>query len=390
MEVGDAPSSQLLLNLEIETSSTDILESTTASCKTSGGDGHVQVKLYAAQPPRISSLRVCCSGSLSASEPYIVATGFNIILLAVALRKGKPRYKYLVYRLAPAKAASSLEFLPDLVSSSISLDDSNTGILICPGNHYLVAALLYTSSPGEYNLHLYSSKTRDWIRKPTMFYENQKHMRYFHSNNKVITVGGQAGTMAWVDLWHGILLCDVLSDDSELRYITLPPPLLPDNELQGCPRSTRDIAFVSGRINYLEVKSSLRPTGKQNYISDGWTAAKWSISPGENTWQDDFRFEASKISVKDQLEDYRLLPELRDDDGKAQKPLVRLHTGHPTLSLKEVHVVYLMAKENYMDEKAWVLAIDMRNKSLQGVAEFTADRVPGFCYTYTHLRVSEI
>jgi hypothetical protein len=30
----------------------------------------------------------------------------------------------------------------------------------------------------------------------------------------------------------------------------------------------------------------------------------------------------------------------------------------------------------------------MRNKTLQGVAEFTADRVPGFSFTYTHCTVS--
>lgn len=66
-----------------------------------------------------------------------------------------------------------------------------------------------------------------------------------------------------------------------------------------------------------------------------------------------------------------------------------LHRGHPTLCLHDERVVYLMTKVDYQDERAWVLAVDMGSKTLQGVAEFTADRVPGFCFTYTHTRVSE-
>ena len=40
-----------------------------------------------------------------------------------------------------------------------------------------------------------------------------------------------------------------------------------------------------------------------------------------------------------------------------------------------------MNKIDFRDEKAWVLAVDTRNKTLRAVAEFTADRIHGFSFT---------
>ena len=73
------------------------------------------------------------------------------------------------------------------------------------------------------------------------------------------------------------------------------------------------------------------------------------------------------------------------DEGSTARP--RLHPGHPTLCLHDDQVVYLMTMEDHQDDKASVLAIDMRRNMLQGVAKFTADRVPGF--TLYCLRVSK-
>lgn len=52
-------------------------------------------------------------------------------------------------------------------------------------------------------------------------------------------------------------------------------------------------------------------------------------------------------------------------------------------------VVYLMAKVGHLDQKAWVLAVDMRYQNLQGVAEFDAERAVGFSIAYLQSVVDE-
>lgn len=46
----------------------------------------------------------------------------------------------------------------------------------------------------------------------------------YHLTTKVITLGGAKGTVGFVDLWRGILLCDLLEDSPKLRDMPLPLP----------------------------------------------------------------------------------------------------------------------------------------------------------------------
>lgn len=47
----------------------------------------------------------------------------------------------------------------------------------------------------------------------------------YHQSGKTVTIGGERGTVAWVDLWRGVILCYVLDDDRPvLRDVPLPVP----------------------------------------------------------------------------------------------------------------------------------------------------------------------
>jgi hypothetical protein len=66
--------------------------------------------------------------------------------------------------------------------------------------------------------------------------------------------------MGWVDLWRGILLCDVLCDKPMPRNVPLPFPknLLTGNngieqKLTSRPRMVRGIAFTKGCLKLVEL-----------------------------------------------------------------------------------------------------------------------------------------
>ncbi|EEE70228.1 hypothetical protein OsJ_30342 [Oryza sativa Japonica Group] len=256
------------------------------------------------------------------------------------------------------------------------------GITHCDGGgheHYIIAALMFDSSRKMYDLHRFHSKNGSWSTKALHLGTMEPSPGltfFFHDTYKVITLGG--GFMAWVDLRRGILLCDVLLDDPEPHFIPLPPPLKADKELIGDAREFRDIAVVHGYIKYVEI---------QSYISDGWVAATWSRKITlEDSWEGDWRKDC-ELHVSDISGS---LPELLGDEEArtAQLNLQSLHTGNPTISLQDDDVVYFLAKVGLRDDKSYVLAVNMRSKTLQGAACFGAERVLDMNFTCTQSRIS--
>jgi hypothetical protein len=84
-------------------------------------------------------------------------------------------------------------------------------------------------------------------------------------------------------------------------------------------------------------------------------------------------------------------PSLRVDEGTTQGTLSTLHIGLPNLSLQDDDIVYFLAKIDFRDNThiAWVLAVDMRNKVVQKVAEFNPKRTVGLEKGYSASRISK-
>ncbi|KAF0911550.1 hypothetical protein E2562_011178 [Oryza meyeriana var. granulata] len=348
-----------------------------------------------------------------AAEPVIMATEVDLILLRVAFGTRGNRYKssrhdYFVYQATPTLKLHLLP--PPAIDRFI---DNEVGLLRCGSatarprslslhphtgpddGTYIIAALCNTFNSGyfEYALHLYHSGADAWTCHPLSIH-GLVDPSFTHINTKAITVGGKAGTMGWVDLYRGIVFYDLLRDTSKLRYVPLPPPLNANDMLTGCPRPLRDIALVQGRINYTEMQLHVRPGSCVNgtFISEGCIAATWS-APATNLWKQgwrqDCKLSASDLSVDGNTMNFELLPKLLDDQGTPQQTLARLHVGHPTLSLHSDDIVCSMVKVNQWDKNAWVLAVDMKKKSLKDVAEFGAERNLGIGFAYMSSKISE-
>uniref|UniRef100_A0A0E0GFR3 non-specific serine/threonine protein kinase n=1 Tax=Oryza nivara TaxID=4536 RepID=A0A0E0GFR3_ORYNI len=353
----------------------------------------ISKSFWTAPPPRVSYMCVHCprlDPYKFATEPTIMATEADLVLIRATTH------------------TSSLRLIPH-PAAVCSFFDREVGLLRCgsigparPYRPYIVAVLCNTFQSGnlEYALYLYRAGADAWTCHPLSLHGLVDPTSFIHVNTNTITVGGEAGTMAWVDLNRGILFCDLLPCPYTpllLRYFPLPPPLRlsAHTKLTGCPRFSHDIALVQGRFNFTQMRIHVKPGSITNgtYISQGWTLATWSApatNPWKQGWRQDCNLSASDLSVDANTMNFQLLPKLSDhQQGTPQQTLERLHVGHPTLSLQSNDIVCLMAKVDQWDDHAWVLAVDMKNRRLKDVAQFGAERTLGISLVYISSMISE-
>uniref|UniRef100_A0A0E0CKP7 DUF1618 domain-containing protein n=1 Tax=Oryza meridionalis TaxID=40149 RepID=A0A0E0CKP7_9ORYZ len=215
----------------------------------------------------------------------------------------------------------------------------------------------------------------------------------FPNTSKVIVMGGELGTVGWVDLWHGILVCDILLDNPRLRYIPLPPPLVP-RQLRGDPMFLRDIIVLGGHIKFFEMYNHTGSASAQGWVAATKKMKISSIASGNSSssWEDDCAIRFSEVPV-DSLTFAQMLrlPNLQHGTaGTTRLTLKRLHAGYPALSLHDSDVVYIMHTPDPDEEdKALVIAVDMRNKALKGVADFGFGRPVGYGFTYLQSGISK-
>ncbi|CAO2199332.1 unnamed protein product [Urochloa humidicola] len=398
-DLADAPMPSWVL-LDFHAYFADRRNSTTAACLTRDGK-LIQVTIFPAHPPRVSYFCVHCEGeepSGFAMEPKVLATHDNVLLLRVSI--GSPDemmchylHEYYVYKASGgADAGPSLELLPH--PSPYFFYDDQVGIL-SHGAEYTVVALRDDVSayhrgsytPGVYDVCLLNSENKIWTTKDVSVPLDRQQASngeqcFRHESSKVITIGGKLGTVAFVDLLRGILLFDVLQGDPMLRYLTMPPQLNdnPGRRRSCSQRYSQDIALVSGCFKSVDLLCKMVPVkgSHGDYMNDGWVVATWEkevTSSQVDRWSSACNLASHNIYMDHNPLLVELLPKLPGYEGKLI--LQRLHTRHPTVSLHNGDVLYLMTKVELRDSKAWVIAIDMRNGTLQEVAECSAGRTFG-------------
>ncbi|CAM0146637.1 unnamed protein product [Urochloa decumbens] len=382
---------------------------TTASCLARGGR-LVQVTFFPVHPPRLSYMCVCCPGPGKspydefACEPNVVAAEADLVLIRMAFgphhnRSDARKYDFFLYRAAAAgdegrRPPSLTRILP---SSS------------------LPTAMPCTQEEDdiEFAIHIYSSKTATWSCKPASLVANKQHDHDHHLHNfrseKVITIGGEGGAVAWVDLWCGFLFLqchDVLKGTTSvpmLHYVQLPPHLVPACRPYDDSCMERDLAFVRGRIRFVHLQSMACPENR--YMKQGWTAATYSIAaanPWEVGWQQDGNaiYLDAKCLYANQMLLQQLpnkMPDDSSDDGSMLEPSSseRLCSlSCPMLSLHQDDLLYVMAKVadwdwgvNYI---SLGLAVDLTKGTLEKVVQVRAERALwGILFFIAPSRISE-
>lgn len=409
--------------------------STTATSKTST-DLPIEVTFCTAHPPDLSYLFIHCPGlevdptDLSLA-PKIISADADLVLLRVPrdpmARMFPSHSDYFVYKLNPEQ--SELYLLPNPYPECFN---DNEIAILSYGNRFTVATLRMPLSDFSFMLHLYHSgpdgKPGSWTSQRVSVEEPQRdsvcpipdsaQRLMYHVTTKVITLGGAKGTVGFVDLWRGILLCDLLEDSPKLRDMPLPLPAKGNwsKFLNSCPYYCRDIAVNQSKdtIKYVEMEIT-RPTkvARTASTSDSDSYYEWlshqklprsySLAPGSwkittwsmpipttswDSWHRRCTIRSEDINLpSDNTRHYELLCKLMSSGGNEEENATEatlslgcLRMAYPTMSIADDDddVVYLLSKGTSIRSVEMVVAVDASTGTLQGVVKLDTKRHVGF------------
>ncbi|XP_037428630.1 uncharacterized protein LOC119294530 [Triticum dicoccoides] len=370
--------------------------------------GRLQVTFCAVAPPLVSYFCVHATHmdhTEFAVAPYILATETDGGLVLLCVPTVNPDYptdhlrprncQYFVYDALARKLHQlpqpgfqhrlSQRSLAIMRKPNKSSKNTSNHVSLRPHVHgeaeaeadFVVAAQSYIfwgkESP---HICIYDSAIKTWSNKPVVMGSSYPD---HHLPSKTLAIGGINGTVAWVDLWHNIIFCDVLAKRPKLRYLKLPSE---PRDRGFNPRSVRDIAVFGNTIKY--VAMLLRPddTSSSKVPSCRWMATAWSIDKSRHASAKDWRMVCKLDSTRIMV----------DAAGTAASfpTLSSLCGSLPTLSLQNDAIVYFLAKIDFSPRQrtAWVLAVDMKNETVEQVVEFPAERTYCVAEGYDASRIS--
>ncbi|XP_052152599.1 uncharacterized protein LOC127770861 [Oryza glaberrima] len=361
-------------------------DATTARAETSDGLP-VEVSFVVADPPAFTRCVVRCSG-LTAGEflkepPCIIGADGAFLLIRVIFPRRLERRcftDFFVYRSGPGTPLLELLRRPYPVEH---LSD-HPGILSC-GEHFLVVDprwLFHPDGQMRYNLHVFSSKTTLWESKVARLACGMEAYLGDFVPTKVFSVEG--GSMAWVDLWNGILLFDSVASDPEVSLIQL-PPLIPINNRYlrrvsfddglCCLDPIRDVTCSNGCFRFIEMGFPLLDACTEQ-LTFRWKATMFKrlVRPEECQWEScGTETDSAELSRADSCSfSPDLLPVIWDSKDN-QLTFTNLICTYPTMDLYDDNILYVMAKMKGTDPSGWVLSVNTANKKLENVSPFSEE-----------------
>ncbi|VAH71525.1 unnamed protein product [Triticum turgidum subsp. durum] len=395
---------------------------TTAHAVTSQGSD-IKVTFELADPPGVSRCFVHCpslAGSRYGGDPVVLSSAGAFVLLVVTFKHG-PRpgpgapsvrrrsrgsqlggrgehNDFFVYRAGPG--APSLRLLPGIGPYCCPDVVTLAGVMPLGGadlnsKDYAVVfpSLLKpwsrnTNDSTEYILHVYLSDTSKWEwRNLKVSKDHNPEVIMQHEGTRVIFAG--RGTLSWVNHWHGILLCNVLDRYPVMRLIQWPVPIpcdLVSRFGMGVDSiytwSFHDVAISNGVIRFVELKSCRCSDthNEKGVIGQGWTVTTWNRGIYSNKWDKKFTVKADNVLVTGSS-----YPKVSGGKRLSWDKVVH---GGPTLSLCDDDVVYIVARLDIRSAVAWMLAINIREGTLEAVQQCSADKMLALEPTYVQCALS--
>ncbi|VAH84510.1 unnamed protein product [Triticum turgidum subsp. durum] len=365
----------------------DLDGATSATGKTIGGRD-VTVAFVLVPPPEVSYFCVHLSKlegeddlDLDLQPSFVFsAKGFVLFRFSFASRTDDSSnlVQYFVYKAGGGKP--SLEPIPSTPLCCIR-DSTGLSVVPCPDDEdtYVLADLSVGSDLGHYDLHVYSSKTRQWSTTPLQLPEspavrsNDDLPCQFHK-----AIGLAAHEVGWVDLWRGIVTCKVLDKDPLLRLIPLPKPHV--DILQGEPGLIRDVTYCNGLFEFIEMQHFFRPVKVVSSIihdsrpllglvvDEGITVPDgWVIRTCCRVDPSDFWFRAYTVHVDDFAVDSTIsFPRMWDACAHDKESTFRNLTTHwPTFGVPGDRLVYLLSKVKMDDDNTWIVGVDLAKKMVK-------------------------
>ncbi|XP_051224764.1 uncharacterized protein [Lolium perenne] len=375
----------------------------------------IKATFFLNSPPQPSKLCVHCPDAKDIKNPRVLCVVGDHILFRVAITTRSIRIRstsallwseYFLYR--AERNRPMLKLLPDPPTDTFN--DSEVGILPHGDGVFTIAALLRRRlCLDRFELLLFHSKAGNWtsmflsvVGPPKKFPIEVEHRiddLSCHFTTNVIVIGGEYGTIAWVDLWGGIVLCDILtlSEKPMLRTIPVPLPMghITGNNGKGFHfgrgMDCRGIAFINGSFKFVELELDTtefihirdKETGLPTLIVHGWTITTYSnskMSCSYEDWQKDGMVRSSEVTINNSMvtHSYGLLPSSQEhsESEETREALQKLVLSDPSPSLGGEGVVYLVARVKLWHPKSWLISIDMRNKTLQSVVPLATPEEP--------------
>uniref|UniRef100_A0A0E0P9Z1 DUF1618 domain-containing protein n=1 Tax=Oryza rufipogon TaxID=4529 RepID=A0A0E0P9Z1_ORYRU len=354
-------------------------DATTARAETSDGLP-IEVSFVAADPPTFTRCVVRCSGltagEFSKGPPFIIGAdgAFLVIRVIFPCRSDRRCFTdFFVYRSGPGTPLLELLRRPYPVKH---LSD-HLGILSC-GEHFLVVNpkwQFHADGQVRCDLHVFSSKTTSWESKVARLPCGVEAYIGDFIPTKVLSVEGRS--IAWVDLWNGILLFDSVTSNPEVRLIQL-PPLMPINGryLRGgglddtyiSVDPNRDITCSNGWFRFIEMGFPLLD-GSTGQLNFRWQATMFKrlVRPEECQWEPcGTETDSAELVCADSCS-LDLLPVIWDSKDN-QLTFTNLICTYPTMDLYDDNILYVMAKMKGTDPSGWVLSVNTENKKLEKVS----------------------